>query len=138
LHLYTPLPFRPGKGGFGELFRTHFFINGGNLSNFNQSGLNMVFLVSANLIWCLIVAGISLNDNFKNILQRLRWSYGVGVVMRMGGYARMELNYCWPMSVQKGDGYGFIVRWCILHFCIVAVPTLVCSLELASHFYSIF
>lgn len=25
LHLYTPLPFRPGQGGFGELFRTHFF-----------------------------------------------------------------------------------------------------------------
>lgn len=33
-HLFTPLPFRPGKGGFGELFRTHFFINGGNIGNF--------------------------------------------------------------------------------------------------------
>lgn len=35
LHLYTPLPFRPGKGGFGDLFRTHFFLNAGNLCNLN-------------------------------------------------------------------------------------------------------
>nr|KAF6277550.1 hypothetical protein mPipKuh1_015358 [Pipistrellus kuhlii] len=35
LHLYTPLPFRPGQGGFGELFRTHFFLNAGNLCNLN-------------------------------------------------------------------------------------------------------
>lgn len=34
LHLYTPLPFRPGHNGFGDLFRLHGFINGGNLSNF--------------------------------------------------------------------------------------------------------
>lgn len=33
LHLYTPLPFRPGRGGFGDLFRTHFFLNAGNLCN---------------------------------------------------------------------------------------------------------
>lgn len=35
LHVYTPLPFRPGQGGFGELFRTHFFLNAGNLCNLN-------------------------------------------------------------------------------------------------------
>ncbi|KAF2985577.1 hypothetical protein EK904_004449 [Melospiza melodia maxima] len=35
LHLYTPLPFRPGRGGFGDLFRTHFFLNAGNLCNLN-------------------------------------------------------------------------------------------------------
>lgn len=33
IHLFTPLPFRPGKGGFGELFRTHFFANTGNVGN---------------------------------------------------------------------------------------------------------
>lgn len=38
LHLYTPLPFRPGKGGFGDLFRTHFFLNAGNLCNLNYGG----------------------------------------------------------------------------------------------------
>lgn len=39
LHLYTPLPFRPGQGGFGELFRTHFFLNAGNLCNLNYGEL---------------------------------------------------------------------------------------------------
>lgn len=35
VHLFTPLPFRPGRGGFGELFRTHFFINAGNVGDFS-------------------------------------------------------------------------------------------------------
>lgn len=39
VHLYTPLPFRPGRGGFGDLFRTHFFLNAGNLCNLNYGGL---------------------------------------------------------------------------------------------------
>lgn len=38
LHLYTPLPFWPGRGGFGDLFRTHFFLNAGNLCNLNYGG----------------------------------------------------------------------------------------------------
>lgn len=43
LHLYTPLPFRPGQGGFGELFRTHFFLNAGNLCNldYGKTQLNV-------------------------------------------------------------------------------------------------
>lgn len=36
LHLYTPLPFRPGRGGFGELFRTHLFVNYGNVADPNK------------------------------------------------------------------------------------------------------
>lgn len=42
LHLFTPLPFRPGKGGFGELFRAHFFINGGNVGDFSL-GMKIVW-----------------------------------------------------------------------------------------------
>lgn len=41
LHLYTPLPFRPGRGGFGDLFRTHFFLNAGNLCNLNYGEWRM-------------------------------------------------------------------------------------------------
>lgn len=40
VHLYTPLPFRPGRGGFGDLFRTHFFLNAGNLCNLNYGKIN--------------------------------------------------------------------------------------------------
>ena len=32
-HVYTPLPFRPGRNSFGEMFRLHGFVNGGNLGN---------------------------------------------------------------------------------------------------------
>ncbi|PSN40542.1 Sorting and assembly machinery component 50 [Blattella germanica] len=31
LHLFTPLPFNPGKGGFGDLFKTHVFVTTGSL-----------------------------------------------------------------------------------------------------------
>lgn len=35
VHLYTPLPFRTTQGSFANLFRTHFFLNAGNLCNLN-------------------------------------------------------------------------------------------------------
>ena len=33
LHLYTPLPFRPGRGGLSDNIKTHFFLNTGNLAS---------------------------------------------------------------------------------------------------------
>ena len=39
-HIYTPLPFRPGKGGFGDCFRTHVFANAGSLDSFSMSMYN--------------------------------------------------------------------------------------------------
>ncbi|XP_070553944.1 sorting and assembly machinery component 50 homolog B-like [Ptychodera flava] len=83
LHLYTPLPFNPGKGGFGELFRTHFFVNAGNLGtiNFDEP-------------W---------NTNLDRMLETLRWSYGAGLVFRLGKIARLELNYCIPMRAANTD-----------------------------------
>lgn len=37
LHLYTPLPFRPGRGGLGDKIKTHFFLNTGNLACLDTS-----------------------------------------------------------------------------------------------------
>ncbi|XP_032973328.1 sorting and assembly machinery component 50 homolog isoform X1 [Rhinolophus ferrumequinum] len=83
LHLYTPLPFRPGQGGFGDLFRTHFFLNAGNLCNLNY--------------------GEGPKAHIRKLAECIRWSYGAGIVLRLGNIARLELNYCVPMGVQSGD-----------------------------------
>ncbi|XP_060695446.1 sorting and assembly machinery component 50 homolog isoform X1 [Hemiscyllium ocellatum] len=83
LHFYTPLPFRPGQGGFGDLFRTHFFLNAGNLCNLNY--------------------GEGPNAHLQKLAECIRWSYGAGIVLRLGNIARLELNYCIPMGVQSGD-----------------------------------
>ncbi|XP_023558298.1 sorting and assembly machinery component 50 homolog [Octodon degus] len=83
LHLYTPLPFRPGQGSFGELFRTHFFLNAGNLCNLNY--------------------GEGPRAHIRKLAECIRWSYGAGIVLRLGNIARLELNYCIPMGVQRGD-----------------------------------
>ncbi|OXB61760.1 hypothetical protein ASZ78_002325 [Callipepla squamata] len=82
LHLYTPLPFRPGRGGFGDLFRTHFFLNAGNLCNLNY--------------------GDGPKAHLQKLAEYIRWSYGAGIVLRLGNIARLELNYCFPMGVQSG------------------------------------
>ena len=37
LHLYAPLPFRPGRGGLGDRIKTHFFLNSGNLASLDTS-----------------------------------------------------------------------------------------------------
>ncbi|NXK67222.1 SAM50 protein, partial [Sylvietta virens] len=83
VHLYTPLPFRPGRGGFGDLFRTHFFLNAGNLCNLNY--------------------GDGPRAHLQRLAECIRWSYGAGIVLRLGNIARLELNYCFPMGVQAGD-----------------------------------
>ncbi|XP_017772030.1 PREDICTED: sorting and assembly machinery component 50 homolog B [Nicrophorus vespilloides] len=79
LHLYTPLPFRPGKGGFGELFRTHLFVNAGN------------------------VADTKSEDVVEQLKNNLRVSSGIGVAIRLGQMARVEINYCFPHKFEQDD-----------------------------------
>ncbi|XP_021421836.2 sorting and assembly machinery component 50 homolog A [Oncorhynchus mykiss] len=83
VHLFTPLPFHPGKGGFGDLFRIHFFLNAGNLCNLNY--------------------GDGPQAHLRKLAECIRWSYGAGIVLRLGNIARLELNYCIPTGVQSGD-----------------------------------
>ncbi|XP_071477072.1 sorting and assembly machinery component 50 homolog B-like [Diadema antillarum] len=86
IHLYTPLPFIPsGKGGFGDLFRTHFFVNAGNLTTLNTDNI---------FAW---------EDHLQRLRQDFRWGYGAGLVLRIGSIARLELNYCVPKSAQASD-----------------------------------
>uniref|UniRef100_A0A1B6D716 Bacterial surface antigen (D15) domain-containing protein n=1 Tax=Clastoptera arizonana TaxID=38151 RepID=A0A1B6D716_9HEMI len=92
LHLFTPLPFRPGAGGLGELFRTHFFANAGNIVNLEKVS--------------------NTQDLFKRMTEETRLVYGVGLAIRFGQVARLELNYCFPVvfkdtdSVVKGVQFG--------------------------------
>lgn len=49
IHLWTPLPFASYFGGFGDLFRTHFFYNFGNCETFSLGKLQ-----SSNLDYILM------------------------------------------------------------------------------------
>lgn len=80
-HLYTPLPHRPKKGTFGDSFRTHFFVNAGNLLNPSDN----------------------LNECVQSLGKNLRLTYGIGLVYRLGQVARIELNYCIPVYYQADD-----------------------------------
>ncbi|EEB19878.1 sorting and assembly machinery sam50 protein, putative [Pediculus humanus corporis] len=83
LHLYTPLPFRPGKGGFGDLFRVHFFLNMGQCKEYEF--------------------GNGVTEDVKNILDGYRLSYGCGLALRLGQLARVEFNYVIPLKAQDAD-----------------------------------
>lgn len=83
LHLYTPLPFRPGSGGFGDLFRTHFFVNCGSIGNVKPDE--------------------DLLNNLRALSSDLRLAYGFGIVLKLGEIGRVELNYCIPSKWKKGD-----------------------------------
>lgn len=78
LHLFAPLPFYLGRGGFGDLFRTHFFVTAGNMTN-----------ASTNLA--------------EELSSNVRLSYGLGLAFKLGGVARIELNYCIPVRAVTGD-----------------------------------
>ena len=91
LHLYAPLPFRPGRGGLGDLFRSHVFITAGNVGNFWLSG--------------------AVGRDIEQVTQDFRLSYGLGLALKLGGVARIELNYCVPVKV----GLLGRVRTVLLH-----------------------
>ena len=83
VHLYSPLPFRPGAGGLGDFFRTHLFANAGNIGNFSFT-----------------------DDHYKNfnvLMDSLRYTVGLGLVLSIGHMARFELNYCLPFGPKSGD-----------------------------------
>lgn len=89
LHLYSPLPFRPG--GLAERFRTHVFVTAGNLTEFSQEKPWM--------------------ERIESLGKNVRWSYGAGIVL-LAGIARFELNYCllgWNLltdSINPGLQFG--------------------------------
>ncbi|XP_071809301.1 sorting and assembly machinery component 50 homolog B-like [Asterias amurensis] len=84
LHLYTPLPFMPGRGGLGDLIRTHVFLNAGNLCNLNLEEQNI-------------------HQHLEQLRENFRWSYGAGIILRLGRIARFELNYVIPKTAQPMD-----------------------------------
>ncbi|KAK6633716.1 hypothetical protein RUM44_004323 [Polyplax serrata] len=83
LHLYTPLPFRPGRGGFGDLFRLHLFTN---LGQCKEIEFNNGF-----------------SEDLKAMFDGYRMSYGLGIALRLGQLARVEFNYVIPNIVREGD-----------------------------------
>ncbi|XP_043284944.1 sorting and assembly machinery component 50 homolog [Venturia canescens] len=85
LHVYTPLPFRPGKNSFGELFRLHGFVNGGNLGNFSSTKDG------------------DLNESMKIFTDNVRCTAGGGIVMKFANQARVELNMAVPLLFARSD-----------------------------------
>ncbi|XP_049883858.1 sorting and assembly machinery component 50 homolog A [Pectinophora gossypiella] len=79
LHVYTPLPFHPGRGGLGELFRTHAFLLAGCLAPPEEAASPL------------------------EALSAVRLSCGAGVALRLGRVARLELNYAVPLRARAGD-----------------------------------
>lgn len=47
--------------------------------------------------------------HLRRLAECIRWSYGAGIVLRLGNIARLELNYCIPMGVQSGDRCGVML-----------------------------
>lgn len=53
----------------------------------------------------LLFVGEGPRAHLSRLAECIRWSYGAGIVLRLGNIARLELNYCIPMGVQSGDRY---------------------------------
>lgn len=58
---------------------------------------------SLALTYVWLYLGEGPQAHLKKLAECIRWSYGLGIVLRLGNIARLELNYCIPMGVQSGD-----------------------------------
>lgn len=83
LHLFTPLPFTPIKSKVGENFRTQFFVNAGNVGTFDPD--------------------IPYQENAGQLLNDFRLSAGLGIVIKLFKYGRLEINYCLPIKFSQTD-----------------------------------
>jgi len=59
------------------------FITAGNVGNFWLSG--------------------AVGRDIEQVTQDFRLSYGLGLALKLGGVARIELNYCVPVKASRGD-----------------------------------
>lgn len=97
LHIFAPLPFaRPGPAsgsrstGFSDYFRTHWFLNAGTITNVKGAG----------------DGGENSPSTWQQLRSDIRLSTGIGIAIRLGQMARVEVNYCWPLEYQKEDRLG--------------------------------
>jgi len=57
-------------------------------------------------MWCgVVTAGGQWKQGLLSMGDSVRWSYGAGLVLRLGAIARLELNYVVPVRVQPNDKY---------------------------------
>jgi outer membrane protein insertion porin family len=55
--------------------------------------------------------------SLKTVTRTARMSYGIGMALRLGQMARVELNYCIPVLFQRGDQPNSGVQFGIgMHF----------------------
>nr|XP_049706953.1 sorting and assembly machinery component 50 homolog A [Helicoverpa armigera] len=83
VHLFAPLPVPGGRTGLGALFRSHLFLNAGCLAFPEHRGQ-----------W----SGAQLQA-----LSLARVSLGLGLCVRLGRAARLELNYVLPLRALPPD-----------------------------------
>ena len=76
-----------------------------------------------------------------SILDNMRAACGLGMAFKIGGRARIELNYCVPLSKQKTDkarpafqfGIGYEFLWIVTHcYAFCAVGCVLCLSGLAN------
>lgn len=66
--------------------------------------MSQMFQMGSSIL-SVMCAGDGPRAHLQKLAECIRWSYGAGIVLRLGNIARLELNYCVPMGVQSGDRY---------------------------------
>ncbi|BHF83506.1 sorting and assembly machinery component 50 [Sparganum proliferum] len=92
-HLYSPLPlWGAAQNSMGSLFRLHAFAMTGSLISDPVAAAKRAHILGQY-------------DRLVEFLDiRPRYVLGAGLILRFAQMARLELNYCLPMSSQPGDG----------------------------------
>ena len=67
-----------------------------------QSLLFRYLLFVTSELWCC-AAGGRWKEGLRSTVETSRLSYGAGLVMQLGGIARLELNYVVPVRSQPAD-----------------------------------
>ena len=102
VHLFSRLPLLP-RNAITDRLRIHGFVNAGSLIDcpsreiyyYLHTGQLCHFRLKWTAFWFCFQEP---KDIYYELLQKRKASYGLGIAMNMLNFARVEINYCFPVT----------------------------------------
>ena len=102
VHLFSRLPLLP-RNAITDRLRIHGFVNAGSLIDCPSREIyyyshNVNFVISVRSGQLPSLFSQEPKDIYYELLQKRKASYGLGIAMNMLNFARVEINYCFPVT----------------------------------------
>ena len=115
VHLFSRLPLLP-RNAITDRVRFHGFVNAGSLIHCPSRAFRSFRRcfwsnrLNSSIFLCLFFYYSEPKDIYHELLQKRKASYGLGVAVNLLGLARIEVNYCFPVTQRSAPWVSFSMQ----------------------------